>query len=274
MQMKKIFLLVITLSPLFCLSQNNIDSCSITIFEESNNLPLSEVQVYTRQDIFLTNSMGIVSIPCDYSDTILIKRLGYETQTLELPTDKDTIFLKLNSLMFEPITVIGGIKPKKYKLGRKNSKYDYQVGLRGDSDLKLCSVIKNTSGKRMKLQEAYLFLTNRGSQENTITIDVYKNKGGHIGRPISMGINLVKKNRKKGWFQLDLEEKIVIPKEGIILLIKVNGISNENTFIGMIEYLESQNVDSYLVQPNGQLDQVPRPYSNRHFGIKFFAKIQ
>ena len=266
--MRKILLIGITIIPLFCLSRSIMDSCSITIFEESNNLPLSEVLVYTKEDLLQTNSMGIVKLPCNYVDTILIKRLGYETQIRVFPFNNDTIYLKLNSLMFEPITVVGNAKSKKYKLGRKNRKYDYGVGLRGNSELKVCSVINNSFGRRKRIHEAYIFLSNRGSRENVITIDIYKNQNGHIGRPISTGIHLIERRIKKGWFQLDLDEKIIIPKEGIILLIKVNGINRKNSFVGMLEYLENQNVDSYLVQPNGTLDRIPNPFSKRHYGMR------
>jgi len=272
--MKKLFfILSIVLLPLLSNAQELNARCSIIVYEKNNNLPLNEVEVYLRETVLISSNEGIVKIDCGYLDTIVVKKIGYETQVLKYSKSLDTIFLELNSLEFEPVFVIANNqKIKSYKIGKKNNQVDFGAGMKGGDGVKVYSPILNNTGHRLKLKEAYIFIFDRGSSDNNIVIDIYKNDNGRLGRPILTGIGIIEKKKNKGWFKLSLSENLVIPKDGFIILVKVTGTGADHTIVGMIECQEKQQVDSFWLQPSGNINRLPNNYSEKHFGLKFYAK--
>lgn len=268
------FILIVSLSFI-----KDNDECYLYIFDQKTKKPILNGHVFSKENEFVTNGNGQFKIPCNFNDSILIHASGYEDSLLVFKQGTDTIFLLENSLELEPITVIGQSKRTKYyQIGKKNKKIDHAFGFWGINknrnelpiDFQLVSIFPNSNGNRMKVEEGYIYLENKDSLSN-VSLTFYKNDNGKFGDLIADKILTENIKKSKGWCRLILKDKIILPKEGYIVVVQKIDLLNQNTFVGLIEYKKEMGIKSFVYLNNLP---VPTLHNFENMGVKLYFKVR
>lgn len=275
--MKYVISLFVLLVNLSLIKDN--DECYLSVFDQKTKKPILNSHVYSKEKEFITDGQGQFKIPCNFNDSILIHASGYEDSLLVFTKGTDTIFLLENTLELEPITVIGQSKKTKcYQIGKKNKKINlaycfWGINIRKNElpiDFQLVSIFPNPNGVRMKVEEGYIYLENKDSLSN-VSLTFYKNDNGKFGDLIADKILTENIKKSKGWCRLILNEKIILPKEGFIVVVKKIDLLNQNTSVGLIEYKKEMGIKSIVCLNNLP---VPTLHNFENMGVKLYFKVR
>lgn len=273
----KIILGILTLIVIYSFMIDS-DDCYLHIFDQKTKKPILTSQVFSKEKEFITIGNGRFKIPCDFNDSIVIHAPGFEDSVLVFNPNIDTIYLNENSLELEPVSVIGqSKKSKRYQIGKKNKKidagYGFWVGRRKNEkplDFKFASIFPNPSGVRMKVEEGYIYITDKDSLTN-LYISFYKNNNGKLGDLILDKIEAENIKKTKGWCKLILNEKLILPKDGYIVIIKKIDL-HQKTSIGLIEYKSEMGINSFGYLDNYLVRLLDMDFQN--MGAKLYFKVR
>lgn len=278
--MKKIVLLIINLNSLLGFSQDTNQEVFIVADFESHQL-ISDCKVYSKNGEIQKNSLGQFKYDCSSNDSLLIVASGYEYQVVSCIEKKDTFFLKFNQIDLEEVTISGVKKDtKQFYLGSRKKKIDVWSAYGFDffRNQKLITFFPNGSGKQLRLLEGYIFLDKKDTIQPNLLITFYVNNNGQLGEKIAKNITVYDQNKKRTWFQLNLNnQKIKIPSNGFYISIENYNETPNTLFIGLNEFKEELNIKSYTVVNNIwyelPLSDDP-PEERKHFGVKFYFRVK
>lgn len=260
----KTFLILFFVNASSCFSQNqnnDKDSCKITFVDSKNNRVIKgriAISTSNKNTQFINN--GIYSWKCSQFDSIYVRPidLGYEDTIVNTKQIKnDTIILIKNGYVFEEIEVVAEKKHSKtYRFGRKNSKYSGFYSFQAMDmvedfnqpliNFKLVSFVSNNVGKKLEITKGFVYLDKipEDSVPNLI-INLYKNQDGIPGKLLHEKIKLKSKNKTKGWFEFDLEEKIKIPSDGFFVEFEKNDLSEYSPYVGLVSTIDQDYSNTY-----------------------------
>lgn len=267
-------LLAICFYPYQLVGQNQ---CGIYVFDRENNTALHNAIVITKIGKCSANLNAFFKIDCEYTDSVYFECSGYEPIWIIYNLQKDTVFMQKNSILLEKIEVSAKTNSKIYILGKKNRKVDSGYGFRYKTGLKLISIYRNPQKKTTKLIEGYIFLSEKKDSAPNIKVSFYNVSEGKLGAVICENIRVENSRKNRGWYKLDFSQndRIVIPKEGFIIVVEQLEYSDNLCTIGLLEYDQTNAVDTFLIQPSGLWEKFTiLNKTNKHYGIKLYLKVK
>lgn len=278
--MKKLILLLFILISLVGFSQNSNPELFVVADNESHLL-INDCKVYNRLGELQRNSLGQFAFECQTDDSLLIVASGYEFKVINCDDKKDTVFLLYNEISLEEVTITGTNKKVKYfYLGSRKKKIDFSTSYGFDffKNQKMITFFPNTSGKQLKIIEGYIFLTKKDTIQPNLLITFYENNNGQLGPELAKGVTVFDQNKKRAWFQLNLNnQKVKIPSNGFYIKIESYTEVPNTLFLGLNEYKEELNIKSYTIVNNVWYELPLTNDSNeerKHFGVKFYFKVK
>ena len=110
--MYKIFTIVLLLS-------NFIYSQVITVIDKNTSLPLSEVNIYTKESGTTTSNDGVCDLTIFFSDDIItFSLIGYKSISIKKTQILNVLYLDSETIPLELVNVIGKSKRSKRKFSR------------------------------------------------------------------------------------------------------------------------------------------------------------
>lgn len=273
---------------LFCHSQKifcqNLDYlCKIIVVDEETKDPVFFSQVFGQLGELIKIDSSNFLISCIYSDSLMVEAVGYESKMIKYHHGLDTVYLKMNDYLLEPVLVSSKKnKSKHYILGKRHKRWKRftSYGLDFHQNQRFISYFPNNLFKKFKIEEGYVFLM-KDLLENGDTIPLqlqiqfFEVKGDTLGKTLSDVILVIDNDKEEGWFQLKIEEHIEIPKEG--MFVSVQCFDNVKNYIslGLMEYKEELGIDSYI-STNNKWYLFPYDMNKQdvHVGVKMYFKVK
>lgn len=261
-------------------SQNQT-ACNFVVADSDNHQTITECSIYSRNGELNRDSDGKFTMNCNLNDSLLVIASGYEHQFIKCNRICDTVFLKTNQIELEEVTVSGQKKKtKSFYFGSRKKKLDAKTAYGFDifNKQKLITIFPNNTGKSLRVEEGYIFLEKIDTIQPNLLITFYENKNGQLGSEIAKGITVHDQDKKRTWFQLNLnDQKIKIPENGIIITIENYNLKPNTLYLGMNEYNDSLMIKTYTVVDNVWYELPLTNDSNeerKHFGVKFYFKVK
>lgn len=251
------------------------NDCYLYIFDPITKKPILNSHVYSRDKEYVTNGEGKFQIPCNFNDTILIRTMGYEDSIFVYTNVIDTIYLIENNFELEPVTVVGQSKKVKYyQIGKKNKKTDHSYGF-GDGlmfkDLKFVSFFPNSSGIKRRVEEGYIYISEKDSLTN-LSLNFYKNDNGKRGSLIAENVLVENISKTKGWCKILFTDKIMLYEDGFFVDIKKID-PMKKACIGMVRYKKELKINSFAGYDVG-INKYRDPWTFENLGAKLYFKVR
>jgi len=257
--------------------------CQIHIADIDTKEPVYFSQVFGRLGALIKKDSSSFILSCSYSDSLLVEATGYESKMIKYHQGIDTVFLKMNEFLLEPVLISSKKhKSKKYYLGKRNNRCRRYTsyGLEFHQGQTFLSFIPNNLDRDFKIIEGYIFLQkNILEMGDTIPlqlkIQLYEVVGDTIGAPLSEEIFVIDQDIDKGWFQLKIDKYLNFPKEG--LCISIQGFHNVDNYIslGLMEYKEESGFDSFISFKNKwYLYPFDINGQDLNVGVKMYFKVK
>lgn len=279
MKYTKLFLFIFNLIAI-CFQTNQLiaqNQCGFYVLDNENKLALNNAVAISKIGKCSSNQNAFFQIDCSYSDSVYLECSGYESIWITYNNLTDTVFMQKNSFTLEEVEIVGNTSRKIYTFGKKNKKVDSGYGFRYKPGLKLISIYPNPIKKKSKLIEGYIFLSEKMDSTPNIKVSLYKISDGKLGAIICENIKVENSHKNKGWYKLDFSQngRIIIPKEGVIVMVEQLNYSDNLTTVGLLEYDSTKAIETFLIQPTGLWERfsiLNEP--DKHYGIKLYLKVQ
>jgi hypothetical protein len=257
--------------------------CEIHVLDSKTKEDIPDSKVYGSLGELRKNSSLGFALSCMYSDSLLIEASGYESKMIMFKENVDTVFLEMNDVLLEPIVVSAKKKRVKYHyLGKRSKRYDYFTGYGFDyyQDQKFVSLFPNRTGKNLKIVEGHIFLIKDMFETGdtvplNLQIQFFEIIEGNLGKELSAVISVEDRDNNKGWFQLNLNDYIILPKNGMYIVIQNLDKVENYVVLGLQEYKEELGIDSYIIN-KGKRYLYPYDLNgyDYHAGLKMYFKVR
>lgn len=279
MKYTKLVLFIFNLIAI-CFHTNQLiaqDKCGFYVIDKENRLVLNNAVVISKIGKCSTTQDAFFQIDCSYADSVYLECSGYESIWITYNNLTDTVFMEKNSFSLEEVEISANSKRKIFTFGKKNKKVDSGYGFRYKPGLKLISIYPNLIEKKSKLIEGYIFLSKKLDSIPNIKVSLYKISDGKLGGVICENIKVENNHKNRGWYKLDFSQngRIILPKEGVIVMVEQLNYSENLTTVWLLEYDSSKAIETFLIQPTGLWEKfsiLGEP--DKHYGIKLYLKVQ
>ncbi len=214
-----------SLCILFIVFTNNVlaQDKTFVIVDGSDGFPLSfvTVKILNQNRGFHADSNGLVKLPINLIDTILIEHSGYFSLKAKVDLKKDTFFLNRKIYQLTPI-IIGKFKNER-QVGNLKFKRSFSVNISNAKEYALkidLSTIKEVS--IYKVRKIYLPIEFDGIESNSAYCKIHLYKANEKGEPAEDLLTkpvIIDKNYKwENGFYVDISEQNLILSEEILFL--------------------------------------------------------